>query len=192
MRKLSALVTVFTLWLALPASAGGPNHVVTASPTADGSQIHRSSVKVGSTGTDSLTSTNLARATPHDCTGCEGIAVAFQAVIATGDPSDVRPTNAAVAANSDCTSCQAFAYAYQYVVTADRGTHLSAAGRERIKDIRARAAELVDAGLPYPELDSRLAALAAEFKAAVVDDLEQQSADPRDGERDADADEAPA
>jgi putative peptide zinc metalloprotease protein len=192
MRRISALVIAFTLSLALPAAAGGPNHIVTASPTAEGSQIHRSSVVVAPTGADSVTSTNLARATPHDCTGCEGIAVAFQAVIATGSPTDVSPTNAAVAANSSCMSCKAFAYAYQYVLTADAGAHLGSAGAEKVADIRARAAALVDDGLPYDELDARLDALAAEFKAAVLDDLESAGAHPRAGERDADADAAPA
>ena len=91
MRRLLALTATVTVCLAAPAAAGGPNHVVTASPTADGQKIHRAGVQVATTGADTVDSTNLARATPHDCTGCEGIAVAFQAVIATGHPSDVSP-----------------------------------------------------------------------------------------------------
>src|SRR5437660_1974223 len=108
MRRALALIAIFTVALAAPAAAGGPNHVVTATPTADGQAIHRSGVQVGSTGADTVDSTNLARATPHDCTGCDGVAVAFQAVIATGNPSNVSPHNFAVAANSNCTSCHAF------------------------------------------------------------------------------------
>ena len=46
MRRVLALATTLTLWLALPAAAGGPNNVVRVSPTADGSHIHRASVKV--------------------------------------------------------------------------------------------------------------------------------------------------
>lgn len=191
MRRVIALATTMTLWLALPASAGGPNHVVIASPTADGAHIHRSSVQVSTTGADSITSSNIATATPHDCTGCEGIAVAFQAIIMTGKPSDFRPTNAAVAVNSNCTSCGAFAFAYQYTVQADRGTHLSSTGRAKIAVIRQKAADDVDAGLPYDQLDDRLKALSTEFKSAVLDDLEHSGADPHDGNRDADTDEAP-
>lgn len=192
MRRLLALITTFTLWLALPAVAGGPNHVVIASPTADGAQLHRSSVQVVSTGASSIDSTNLATASPHDCTGCEGIAVAFQAIIVTGNPSTVAPTNAAVAVNSNCTSCRAFAFAYQYVISADAGTHLSPAGRSEIADIRRQAAAAVDAGMPYDQLDAALRALAVRFRAAVANDLDHTGADPRNGAPSADTDEAPA
>lgn len=191
MRRIAALVTTFTLVLAFPAAAGGPNNVVKASPTSDGATIYRSGVKVASTGADSISSTNLALAAPSGCTGCEGIAAAYQAVIVTGNPSDVRPVNAAVAVNSECTSCGAYAYAYQYVVSADRGTHLSRTGREKIRDIRAEANALVRSGLPYHELDARLAALAVKFKAAVVNDLERVGGDPHDGQQTVDIDEAP-
>ena len=156
MRRIAALVTTFTLALAFPAVAGGPNNVVKASPTTDGAHVYRVGVKVTSTGADSITSANLALAQPSGCTGCEGIAVAYQAVVVTGNPSDVTPTNAAIAVNTECTSCGAFAYAYQYVVSADRGTHLSSTGKAKIKDIRAEANRLARSGLPYPELDSRL------------------------------------
>jgi len=186
-RRLLALVVTSTLVLAAPAVAGGPDQIVTASPTADGAQIHRAGVQVVTTRARTIDSTNLARATPSDCTGCAGTAVAFQAVIATGDPTSVTPTNAAVAVNSECTSCEAFAYAYQYVVSADRG--LSEHGREEIADIRGRAQALVRSDLPDPELRARLDALAAEFKAAVVEDLQRSAADPEDEDEDEDADE---
>ncbi len=171
--------------------AGGPNSVVRASPTVDGAHVHRSAVKVTSAGADSITSTNLALAQPTGCSDCEGIAVAYQALIVTGNPSDVRPTNAAVAINTECTRCGAFAYAYQYVVSADRGTHLSASGRSKISLIRSEAARLVRAGMPYPELDAELKALAVRFKAAVVDELVRTGDNPHDGRQQADTDEAP-
>lgn len=191
MRRIAALVTTFTLVLAFPASAGGPNNVVIASPTADGAQLVRTAVKATSTGAKSVTSSNLALAKPSSCTGCEAIAVAYQAVIVTGNPSEVSPTNAAVAVNTECTSCGAFAYAYQYVVSADPGSHLSSAGQGRISAIRAEAAQLARAGLPYPELDAKLDALAARFKAVIVNDLVRAGADPHDGARDVDVDLAP-
>jgi putative peptide zinc metalloprotease protein len=193
MRRVLALTMTMTLSLALPAVAGGgPNNVVVASPTDDGAVLHRSSVQVTSTGSKSVTSTNLANATPHDCTGCEGIAVAFQALIVTGGSSTISPTNAAVAVNTNCTSCGAFAYAYQYVVKADRGTHLSKDGRAEVADIRRQAAAATNAGLSYPDLDAKLTALAADFKAAVVADLDGSVADPHGDEPDSDTDEAPA
>jgi putative peptide zinc metalloprotease protein len=193
MRRLLALVTTVTactLSLALPAIAGGPDNVVTASPTEDGEAIHRSSVQVTATGADSVDSSNVAQAIPQDCTGCEGIAVAFQAVIMTGKPSSVTPSNIAAAVNTNCTSCRAFAFAYQYVVSADRGAGLSREGRMKVGRIRRQADDLVDAGLPYPDLDARLKGLAAEFKAAIVSDLQRSGDRPHDGERELDTEEA--
>src|SRR2546423_14658708 len=110
MRRTLALIAVFTVALAAPAAAGGPDHVVSVAPTADNQHMDRAGVQVAMTGSDTVDSTNLARATPHDCTGCEGSAVAFQAVIAHGNPSTVAPRNLAVAVNSQCNSCGAFAF----------------------------------------------------------------------------------
>jgi putative peptide zinc metalloprotease protein len=197
MRRVFAIAVTWTLFLALPAAAGGPNNVVQASPTADGAKIYRVGIRAASTGADSITSTNLATANPHDCTGCDGRAVAFQALILTGSPTTFKPTNAAVAVNSSCTSCIAYAYAGQYAIQADRGTHLSSTGRARIKDIRQRATSTVStasiASLEDAQaLQAKLDALFAEFKAAVYNDLERTGADPHDGSRDIDTDEAPA
>jgi putative peptide zinc metalloprotease protein len=172
MRRFAALIVTFTVGLAVPASAGGPDNVVNASPTADGAQIHRAHVQVATTGADTVDSSNLALAHPHDCAGCEGVAVAFQAVIVRGDPSTVSPRNVAAAVNSDCTSCNAFAFAYQYVVSADGDAHLSDDARAQIDDIRAQADDLVDSGLPDDQLDAKLQALEADFKAAVRDGLQ--------------------
>ena len=181
MRRALALIAIFTLALVAPAAAGGPDHVVSVSPTAAGQSIHRSGVQVGVTGSDTVDSTNLARATPHDCTGCDGVAVAFQAVIATGSPHTVSPRNAAVAVNSNCTSCNAFAFAYQYVVMTDGPAHLSADGRARVNDIRSQVADAINAGLSDPDLDARLQDLAAQFQAAVHDGLQSAGEHPHDG-----------
>jgi hypothetical protein len=87
-RRLIAIVTLAAALLALgafPAIAGGPNNVVVAESTADpvngaAGTVVRSRVLTGSTGADEVTSTNLASAHSHDCTGCRATAVAFQAV----------------------------------------------------------------------------------------------------------------
>jgi putative peptide zinc metalloprotease protein len=191
MRRLLVLIATFTVLLAAPATAGGPDNVVRSSPTADGATLHRAHVQVVRTGADTVDSTNLAEANPHDCTGCEGIAAAFQAVIATGHPSTVAPQNLAVAVNSNCTGCGAFAFAYQYVVTADDDAHLSGDARSQIGDIRRQADDLVDAGLPYPELDARLQDLGAQFKAAVVAGLQDTAGHPRGGREEERADAEP-
>lgn len=164
-RRLIAPILGFALCLAAPAVAGGPQHRVEASPTVDGTAMHRADVQVVRIGGDTIDPSNAAVANPHDCTGCEGVAVAFQAVIYKGSPSTIAPQNVAAAVNSNCTSCGAFAYAYQYAVSSDE--RLSADARAEIRAIEDEARQAVDEGLPYPDLDARLHDLADRFKAAV-------------------------
>jgi hypothetical protein len=189
MRRIAALALTFTLALAFPAVAGGPDNIVDASPTADGAKIYRSGVMGISNGTDSVTNGNLAFAHPEGCTGCEGVAAAYQAVIVTGNPTTVAPENAAIAINTDCTSCRAFAYAYQYVVSADRGTELSKRGQGKLKGIGRQADRLVRSGLSDADLQTALEALAAKFKAAVVEDLQRSARHPHGGENHVDVNE---
>src|SRR3954471_13627018 len=165
MRRVIAPLIVVVLCLAAPAVAAGPQHRVEASPTVDGTAIHRADISVTRTGGDTIDPGNAAVATPHDCTGCEGIAVAFQAVIYKGSPSTIAPENVAAAVNSNCTGCDAFAYAYQYAVNSDE--KLSADARTEIRAIEDEAQQDVDAGLPYPDLDAKLKDLEGRFKAAV-------------------------
>ena len=63
--------------------------------------LERSGLQVAPVGSDTVTSSNLALATSHDCSGCRTIAVALQAVFVIRDASTVSPTNAAVATNVD-------------------------------------------------------------------------------------------
>jgi hypothetical protein len=165
LRRLLTSVAAFALCLATPAVAGGPQHRVEAAPTVDGTAIHRADVQFARIGGDTIDPGNAAVAFPHDCTGCEGVAVAFQAVIYKGSPHTIAPENAAVAVNDNCTRCGAFAFAYQYAVNSDE--RLSADARDEIAAIEDEARRDVDLGLSYPDLDARLHDLAARFKAAV-------------------------
>jgi putative peptide zinc metalloprotease protein len=164
-RRLIPALATFVLCLAAPAVAGGPQHLVDASPTVDGTAIHRADIQVVRVGGDTIDAANVAQANPHDCTGCEGVAVAFQAVIYKGSPSTIAPQNLAAAVNSNCTGCGAFAYAYQYAVNSDG--KLSRGARAEIRAMEDEAQQDVDAGLPYPELDAKLHDLADRFRAAV-------------------------
>ena len=164
-RRLIPPLLAFTMLLAAPAVAGGPQHRVEASPTVDGSAIHRADAQAVRIGGDTIDPGNAAVANPHDCTGCEGIAVAFQAVVYKGSPSTIAPQNVAAAVNSNCTSCAAFAFAYQYAVKSDE--RLSPDARAEIRSIEDEAQQLADSGLPYPDLDARLHDLADRFRAAV-------------------------
>lgn len=133
--------------------------------TADGSSVARSGLQVSSVGGPTVGSENLAAATSTTCTGCRTIAVAIQAVDATGDPSTVVPHNAAVAANAGCTSCTT--YAYQYVLTTDGAAHLAAARQAKIATLRQAVADAAASGLSLDALTARLDSLAAQFRAAI-------------------------
>ena len=169
---LACVVAVPGVVMADEENGSGPNHVVQVQNTQDpdfgtATTRTRGGIQVGSTGADRVTSTNLAIAAPHDCTGCEARAAAYQAVFLTGNPSYVSPRNAAVATNANCTSCGSFAFAYQYVVTTDGPVYLSEAGRDHIRDIRAAVRDDLDAGYPYDVLDARLHDYAVEFRSVI-------------------------
>jgi putative peptide zinc metalloprotease protein len=149
------------------ASAGNPDTVVSATAPDEGTTVQRSGVVVGWDGDDTVDATNLAQAYAHDCTGCEAVASSFQAVVATGRPTTVTPSNLSVAVTYNCTSCKVFAYAYQYVVTADRPFRIREEDVRKVKAIKREAAEVTRSGLPYPELDARLQALAQRFREAI-------------------------
>jgi putative peptide zinc metalloprotease protein len=183
-RRIAAVAAAVAFGLlAAPAhaqtAAGGPNNVVLASTTADGSSLGRSGLQVAPTGADTVASANIARAVAHDCTGCRSAAVAFQAVLMTGDPHTVVPGNAAVAANAACNSCVSFAFAFQYDLTTPGPVRLSLTGRQEIQRIRDSIAAIADetAAAPQPDLAfltvqrDRLAALAAEFQAVIDREL---------------------
>jgi putative peptide zinc metalloprotease protein len=164
---LSALILV------IPAAAtdGGANQVVLATTTADGASTDRSGLQFALVGGPTVGSENLAEATSVNCTGCTTIAVAFQAVVATGNPSVVIPHNAAVAENGGCTSCSTYAYAYQYVLTTSGSAYLSAAGTTQVAKLRADVADLAASGLSFDQLTARLDGLAAEFRSVVDTNL---------------------
>jgi putative peptide zinc metalloprotease protein len=164
---LSALV------LAIPAAAtdGGANQVVLATTTADGASIERSGLQFALVGGPTVGSENLAEATSVNCTGCTTIAVAFQAVVATGNPSVVIPHNAAVAENGGCTSCSTYAYAYQYVLTTKGSAHLTTTGTTQVAALRAEVADLAGSGLSFDALTARLDELASEFRSVVDGNL---------------------
>jgi hypothetical protein len=169
----AALLVVFALVGVGPAAAtdGGANQVVVAMATADGSSMERSGVQFGLVGGPTVGSENLAEAESVACSGCTTVAVAVQAVVATGDPSVVVPHNAAVAVNSGCTSCSSYAYAYQYVLTKAGPIHLSPAGQASINALRAQIATTAASGMSFDELTARLDELTAEFRAVIDREL---------------------
>jgi hypothetical protein len=185
-RRLIAVLTIsvaLVAFAALPALAGGPDNVVTATATAtaDGAPttVERSGLQVAESGGDEVTSQNIAQAISQDCTGCKAVAVALQAVIVTGEPRTVAPVNFGGAVNSNCTSCASFAFAYQYVVSAD-SADFTPSSRRAIAQLRRQAADLATSGLPFPELDARLQQVAADLKQTVDAAIERSGSQPHD------------
>src|SRR5919108_5685092 len=127
-RSLFLLVAVSALLVSAPLAAGegagGANHVVLATATADGHANERSGIQVAHAGGPTVTSTNLAAAISYSCTGCRTVALAMQAGVMTGEPNVASPVNFAVATNLSCTSCTAAAFAYQYALDTNGPVHL--------------------------------------------------------------------
>jgi hypothetical protein len=189
MHRLVALLTLTLALLALgalPAVAGGPNDIVVSDATVDATGAAtndtHSGMIVGPTGTDAVTSANVARAVAHDCTGCQAIAVAFQAVLVTGDPDTVTPRNIAVAENQSCNACASFAFAFQYVLSTGGPAHLSAEGHQRVAALRQEVQQDLATDLTPEDLATRLEDIGARFKAVVDSDVVRTGGRPHDGE----------
>jgi putative peptide zinc metalloprotease protein len=149
------------------AEGGGANNVVLVTTTADGSSLNRSALQVSQVGGPTVVSSNLAVANSYACTGCRSVAVAFQAVVVTGDADNISPANAAVATNDGCNSCTSYAYAYQYVLSARGPLYLNPSAQTAFAGFRAQIADLAASGLSLDELTAQLDAVAAQFKATV-------------------------
>ena len=199
MRRAAAVITLLVALIgfgALPAIAGGPNNVVLSDATVDVAGaptiVTRSSMVAASTGTNEVTSTNVARAVAHDCTGCQAIAVAFQAVLMTGDAHTVAPRNFAIATNLRCTGCASFAFAFQYAVSTGGPAHISPAGLQGIAALRQEVADDLATDLTPEELDARLTDVGQRFRALVDAEIVRTGGTPHDGEMREQVDEAPA
>jgi hypothetical protein len=199
MRRLILLVTLVAALLglgALPAVAGGPNNFVVSDATVDlagaPTDVTNSSLVVQSTGTNELTSTNLARAHAHDCNGCQAVAIAFQAVIVTGQPHVFTPTNFAEAVNENCDNCASVAVAVQYTVdTLGAPAHLSPAGRQALADLRREVAQTLAADLTLAEFNAAIDTATSEFAKLVNEDIVRSGGHPENGETHVDEDTTP-
>jgi putative peptide zinc metalloprotease protein len=178
-RLLAALAVTIACgaYAASPAAAGGPNNVVLATATADGSSMSNSGLQVAPAFSPTVTSSNIADATSHDCTGCHAVAAALQVIFVT-HPSTYDPANVASATNSNCTGCVSFAYANQYVVQVAGPVYLSAEAQQKIAAIRQDVAatvasadlnDLAGAQCLQADLDD----LAEQFKSVIDNDLQQ-------------------
>jgi putative peptide zinc metalloprotease protein len=180
----------------LPAVAGGPNNLVFSDATADANGAAtfdtHSNIVATPTGTDEVTSANVARAVAHDCTGCQAVAVAFQAVLVTGNPRTVAPRNIAYANNVRCTGCAAFAFAFQYVVSTGGPARLSPAGMQGIQALRREVADDLATDLTPDALNARLTDIGDRFQALVDREIVRTGGRPHDREMREQFDRTPA
>jgi putative peptide zinc metalloprotease protein len=179
-RRTLAVLSLLLLVLVPSAHAdgtagGGAKNVVLVVNEADGQQRSGAGIAVSTTAAESVATENLALARAS-CSDCRTVAVAMQFVPIIRDVDVIAPKNAAVAVNVDCSSCRTAAFAYQYVVTTDGPVHLTAAGRQQLTAIRAKASALAASDLSFPALDAELDELAERFRALV--DAELVSAGP--------------
>jgi hypothetical protein len=189
MRRLVAILTMTAALLglgALPAVAGGPNNFVNSDATVDATGaptvVTNSNLVVQSTGTDEVTSENVARARAHDCTGCQAVSVAFQAVLMRGNPHVVTPFNFADAENVNCDGCAAVAWAFQYVVTTDGPERLSPTAQQELAALRQSVTATLAADQTLDDFITAMNAAQAKFKQLVDDDIRRSGGTPHDGE----------
>src|SRR5581483_2930438 len=108
---------------------GGGNNNAVAINTRNGSSVFDIAFSVVRATGDTVANQNIALAYAS-CTSCKTVAIAFQVVLITGDPSTVTPVNEAVAVNYQCTLCSTMAEAVQFVVSTPGPVTFTAEGRK--------------------------------------------------------------
>jgi hypothetical protein len=202
MNRKTLIATIIAAALVVPAAGfaeplvDGPANIVRVENAVDQTVKTKARFQIGRVSARDTEAGNLAYANSHDCTGCQSLAAAYQAVFLSSENHNFSPQNAAVAVNTTCSGCGSFAYAYQYVVTADRSARLREGDREAVAALRREASDALRSGLAYPDVDARLKDIAARFRAVIdaavarsdvdVDrrrSNERQDAESFDGER---------
>jgi putative peptide zinc metalloprotease protein len=153
----------------LDVGGGGDNTAVVVN-TKDGSSKFKISFKILRTSSDTVDNTNAAIAFAS-CEGCETVAIAWQVVLVSSDPSVVSPENYAIALNVECTDCATLASAYQWVLGTDGKVRFTAEGNRAIAQIRRSLQELRRSDLTIVEVQAELDALAEELERILAEEL---------------------
>ncbi|MDQ1684107.1 MAG: putative peptide zinc metalloprotease protein [Frankiaceae bacterium] len=168
MRRLTALLlvplaAVGLVGVATPAYAGGGDTTAVAINTKDGFDLFRLAFQIKRATGDVVDNGNAAVAYAS-CTECQTIALSIQIVLISGyDSSTVSPENVAIAINENCTLCDTLASAYQFVLTAEGNLHFTAAGNQRLAEIRRQLLALRKSGLTAAEIQAKVDALMTEL-----------------------------
>jgi hypothetical protein len=140
---------------AVPGSATGQeerkqDNVAVAVTEQDGARAFDFSWEVIRQRRGAVDSRNVANAAAR-CTDCRATAIAFQVVLAWGDPVEVAPHNQAVAINDQCTRCVVYAGARQFVRVVDGPARFTGEGRSTLADVRSRLRAIEGADLSVDE-----------------------------------------
>jgi putative peptide zinc metalloprotease protein len=152
---LIAALLLVTLAGAGATPARGQDNTAIAINTKDGTDIFKLAFKIARVNQDVVDQSNAAVAF-NSCQDCQSIAVAFQIVLIFSDPSVVDSQNLALALNENCDACVAFASAYQWLLTTDGPVRLTAAGNQRIAELRKRLRDLLQSDLTVEQLRAEL------------------------------------
>jgi putative peptide zinc metalloprotease protein len=166
---IAAGLAIFAGLQAVPANAGDDNAAI-AINTRDGSSVFSVRLSITRQNGDVVTASNAAIAYAS-CTDCQTTAIAFQAVLVNGSPSDFEPSNIAIALNVDCDHCTTFADAYQYVVQHYGQVRFTAAGSQQLAQIRRDLQALRTSDLSTDDLQARLDQLSQEFADVLANDV---------------------
>lgn len=124
------------------------------------------------------------------CIRCGATAIAFQIVLVSGKPSEVRPVNVATAVNENCQECQTYAGARQFVRVTPKPVKLTEDGEEEVESIRSALRKLSRSMLPALEIAPKVDAQANRLKSVLSSELvTSDGRDSRDKAKDGTDDE---
>ena len=172
------LGVILALMVGVPAASaqeeldggGGGDNTAVAVNTRDGSSVFRISFNILRSSSDTIDNTNAAIAFAS-CEGCETVAIAWQVVLVSSDPSTVSPENYAIAINFECSDCATLASAYQWALGTDGNVHFTAEGNQAIAEIRQALQELRRSGLSIVEIQAELDLLAEDLERVLAEEL---------------------
>jgi putative peptide zinc metalloprotease protein len=165
----AALLSILTGVVTPAARAAGNNESV-AINTKDGTTVFSVHLQITRVNGDVVDASNTAVAYAS-CTDCEAVAIAFQAVLVSGDPSVIDPSNVAIAVNSGCNNCTTLADAYQQIVLTGGKAHFTPDGKKELNSIKHQLHELRRADLSPDQLVAEVDQLQADFANVLANDI---------------------
>lgn len=121
------------------------------------------------------------------CVRCGATAIAFQIVLVSGKPTEVRPVNVAAAVNENCRDCQTYAGARQFVRVHPERVELTDDGEDEVERIRSALRKLSRSKLPALEIAPKVDAQADRLRAVLDTELVTEDGDAEGDDEDDEA-----